>query len=86
MLKKCKYIPKLETDRLILREISEKDTEDLRKWLGRDELYTYWGYVQRRCVVLLSSYSQKQQSIDYREMQMSGISVRTGCCKRVVLF
>lgn len=43
MLKKCKYIPRLETSRLILREISEKDTEDLRKWLGRDELYTYWG-------------------------------------------
>lgn len=43
MLKKCKYIPRLETPRLILREISEKDTEDLRKWLGRDEIYTYWG-------------------------------------------
>lgn len=41
MLKKCKYIPRLETSRLILREISEKDTEDLRKWLGRDEVYTY---------------------------------------------
>ena len=43
MLKKCKYIPRLETSRLILREISEKDTEDLRKWLGRDEIYTYQG-------------------------------------------
>ncbi len=43
MLKKCKYIPHLETDRLILRELSENDVEDLRKWLGCDEIYTYWG-------------------------------------------
>lgn len=43
MLKKCKYIPRLETDRLILRELSKNDIEDLRKWLGREELYTYWG-------------------------------------------
>lgn len=43
MLKKCKYIPRLETDRLVLRELTVNDVEDLRKWLGRDELYTYWG-------------------------------------------
>ena len=43
MLKKCKYIPVLETKRPILREITEKDADDLRKWLGRDEVYTYWG-------------------------------------------
>jgi len=43
MLKKCKYIPRLETDRLILRELSVNDTEDLRKWLGLEEVYTYWG-------------------------------------------
>lgn len=43
MLKKCKYIPRLETDRLVLRELTENDVEDLGKWLGCDELYTYWG-------------------------------------------
>lgn len=43
MLKKCKYIPILETDRLVLRELTEADVEDLRKWLGLDEVYTYWG-------------------------------------------
>ncbi len=43
MLKKCKYIPRLETERLILRELTEADVEDLRKWLGLDEVYTYWG-------------------------------------------
>jgi len=42
MLKKCKYIPRLETDRLVLRELTENDVEDLRKWLGLDERYTYW--------------------------------------------
>jgi len=31
MLKKCKYIPTLETDRLVLRELMEADVEDLRK-------------------------------------------------------
>ena len=43
MLKKCKYIPKLETNRLALRELTENDVEDLREWLGLDEVYTYWG-------------------------------------------
>ena len=43
MLKKCRFIPRLETDRLILREITEADTEDLRQWLGLDEVYTFWG-------------------------------------------
>jgi len=43
MLKKCRYIPLLETDRLILRELTPEDTEDLREWLGLDEVYTYWG-------------------------------------------
>ena len=32
MLKECKYIPTLETDRLILRQLMPKDAEDLRKW------------------------------------------------------
>ena len=43
MLKACQYIPRLETERLVLRKITGDDVEDLRKWLGRDELYTYWG-------------------------------------------
>ena len=43
MLKECRYIPTLETDRLILRKLKPEDAEDLKKWLGRDEVYTYWG-------------------------------------------
>ena len=43
MLKECKYIPILETNRLVLRKLTEADVEDLRKWLGLDEVYTYWG-------------------------------------------
>ena len=35
--------PILETDRLIIRKISESDVADLKEWLGRDEIYTYWG-------------------------------------------
>lgn len=42
-MKECKYIPTLETERLILRQLQPEDAEDLRKWLGRDEVYTYWG-------------------------------------------
>ena len=41
MPKACKYIPRLETERLILRQLQPDDAEDLRKWLGRDEVYTY---------------------------------------------
>ena len=43
MLKECVYIPRLETERLILRQLMPDDAEDLRKWLGRDEVFTYWG-------------------------------------------
>ena len=43
MIKECKYIPTFETERLILRQLQPEDAEDLRKWLGRDEVYTYWG-------------------------------------------
>ncbi len=43
MLKECRYIPRLDTDRLVLRQLLPDDAEDLRKWLGRDEVYTYWG-------------------------------------------
>lgn len=35
--------PVLETDRLIIRPLTEADVPDLKEWLGRDEIYTYWG-------------------------------------------
>ena len=35
--------PILETDRLIIRALNESDVADLKEWLGRDEIYTYWG-------------------------------------------
>ena len=35
--------PILETDRLIIRVLNENDVPDLKEWLGRDEIYTYWG-------------------------------------------
>ncbi len=43
MLKKCIYIPVLKTERLVLREITVKDVDDLREWLGLDVVYKYWG-------------------------------------------
>ncbi len=43
MLKECAYVPELETPRLILRRLVPGDAEDLREWLGRDDVYTYWG-------------------------------------------
>ena len=42
-MKECKWIPTLETERLILRKLKPEDADDLRKWLGREEVYTYWG-------------------------------------------
>lgn len=35
--------PILETDRLIIRTLNANDVADLKEWLGRDEIYTYWG-------------------------------------------
>lgn len=35
--------PTLETQRLILRPLTAEDAPDLAEWLGRDEVYTYWG-------------------------------------------
>ena len=35
--------PVLATDRLLLRTLTEADVPDLREWLGREEIYTYWG-------------------------------------------
>ena len=35
--------PVLETDRLMIRTLNEADVPDLKEWLGRDEIYTYWG-------------------------------------------
>lgn len=43
MLKKCKYIPRLETERLVLREIIKEDAGDLKLWLGNENVYKYWG-------------------------------------------
>ena len=35
--------PILETPRLLLRQLTPADVPDLRRWLARDEIYTYWG-------------------------------------------
>ncbi|MDO4318490.1 MAG: GNAT family N-acetyltransferase [Lachnospiraceae bacterium] len=35
--------PILETDRLLLRALTESDVPDLKEWLGKEEIYTYWG-------------------------------------------
>ena len=35
--------PTLGTSRLILRPMTADDVPDLRRWLARDEIYTYWG-------------------------------------------
>ena len=35
--------PVLETDRLILRPLTEADVPDLEKWMPDPELYTYYG-------------------------------------------
>lgn len=43
-MKECLYIPTLETERLILRKLVPEDTEDLRRWLGLDIVYKYWGH------------------------------------------
>lgn len=43
MLKECLWLPVLETKRLVLRKLKPDDVEDLRKWLGLDIVYQYWG-------------------------------------------
>lgn len=43
MMKKCLWLPPLETDRLFLRELTAEDADDLRKWMGLDIVYKYWG-------------------------------------------
>lgn len=35
--------PIIETPRLLLRQLTPDDVPDLRRWLARDEIYTYWG-------------------------------------------
>ena len=35
--------PTIETPRLLLRPLTPDDVPDLRRWLARDEIYTYWG-------------------------------------------
>lgn len=39
----CRNTPVIETERLILRTVTKEDAADLKKWLGREEVYTYWG-------------------------------------------
>lgn len=43
-MKECLYIPTLETERLILRKLVPEDADDLRRWLGLDIVYKYWGH------------------------------------------
>lgn len=43
-MKECLYIPTLETERLILRKLVPEDADDLKKWLGLDIVYKYWGH------------------------------------------
>lgn len=43
MFRKCEYVPTLETDRLILRELEASDADDLQEWFCLKEMYTYWG-------------------------------------------
>ncbi len=43
MIRQCLWIPKLESERLILRQMGMEDAEDLQGWLWRPEVYTYWG-------------------------------------------
>ena len=40
---RCANTPTLETNRLLLRSPVPSDAPDLSEWLGRDEIYTYWG-------------------------------------------
>lgn len=35
--------PVLDTPRLLLRSLTPSDVSDLRRWLAREEIYTYWG-------------------------------------------
>lgn len=43
MILEYKYLRALETGRLILRKPLISDADDLREWLGSEEVYTYWG-------------------------------------------
>lgn len=36
-------LPVIEAERVILRPFVPEDAGDMRLWLGRDEIYTYWG-------------------------------------------
>ena len=47
--------PILETDRLIIRTLNVNDVADLKEWLGREEIYTYWGRKQARTRKILNS-------------------------------
>lgn len=38
-----KHIPVLETERLILREMTPKDSDDIKRYTADERLYIYWG-------------------------------------------
>ena len=45
MLKECKYIPRLETERLVLRQLQPEDAEDPGKWF-QNTVITISGFNQ----------------------------------------
>ena len=38
MIRKCEYVPTLETERLILRELNPADADDLQEWFCLKEI------------------------------------------------
>lgn len=53
-MKKCLWIPTFETERLFLRELTADNADNLRKWLGLDIVYKYWGHSTSKGEKILS--------------------------------